>query len=340
MKRVHVAMAYPGAELIGPRQLAFRVGPGHRLLAPGSVSPSDSVAPSEQPLLAGIHTTLELRPGFHAHITDIVHLCDLRTACVLEEIGLKIMLKLEGCACVSVGGMALPLEAGCGEDAHPVGLLLTLGAPASFERHCRRGARERMVVLTLGVAWLRQCGFDAEAFGNHLTLRAWRPSLRAVAIAEQMIRPPVADEPLARLATEAAALALICEAIQPIQARPETAGTAASGAPQRPAAHLRATRLRLQIETGMLDELTLNEIARRAGCNGTTLQREFRAAVGVSIDQYRRECRLLRAAAALRHQDASVARAAEIAGYGSQANFSTAFRRHFGVTPKRYRSSA
>ncbi|MBP8278605.1 MAG: helix-turn-helix transcriptional regulator, partial [Propionivibrio sp.] len=33
----------------------------------------------------------------------------------------------------------------------------------------------------------------------------------------------------------------------------------------------------------------------------------------------------------------SVARAAEIAGYSSQANFSTAFRRHFGLSPKHYR---
>ena len=45
-----------------------------------------------------------------------------------------------------------------------------------------------------------------------------------------------------------------------------------------------------------------------------------------------------RAAWALRHDGASVARAAEIAGYASQANFSTAFRRHFGQPPKTYRA--
>jgi AraC-like DNA-binding protein len=48
--------------------------------------------------------------------------------------------------------------------------------------------------------------------------------------------------------------------------------------------------------------------------------------------------RLRRAAWALQHGGANVARAAKIAGYASQANFSTAFRRHFGLPPKMYRA--
>ncbi|WP_083918338.1 helix-turn-helix domain-containing protein [Mesorhizobium metallidurans] len=41
-----------------------------------------------------------------------------------------------------------------------------------------------------------------------------------------------------------------------------------------------------------------------------------------------------RAFAALRSGEASVQRSSDIAGYASPANFATAFRRRFGLTPR------
>ena len=72
-------------------------------------------------------------------------------------------------------------------------------------------------------------------------------------------------------------------------------------------------------------------MARAMRCNCNSLQQQFRAVFGKTVFDYLRASRLRRAAVALQNEGVSVARAAEIAGYSSQANFSTAFRRHFGV---------
>jgi hypothetical protein len=120
--------------------------------------------------------------------------------------------------------------------------------------------------------------------------------MRAIAIAEQLIRPPLVDDPLAFLATEAGALALIHEAMQ---ALPLTGEALPVSVQPQTTAYLRVVRLRAQIEAGECDGLCLNEIARRAGCNATTLQREFHGVVGKSIDRYRRECSLLRGGSSL-----------------------------------------
>ncbi len=47
--------------------------------------------------------------------------------------------------------------------------------------------------------------------------------------------------------------------------------------------------------------------------------------------------RLLRARQALEQEGRSVGEAADIAGYTSAANFATAFKRHFGITPRQCR---
>jgi AraC-like DNA-binding protein len=46
---------------------------------------------------------------------------------------------------------------------------------------------------------------------------------------------------------------------------------------------------------------------------------------------------LLRARQALEQEGRSVGEAADIAGYTSAANFATAFKRHFGITPRQCR---
>jgi hypothetical protein len=177
MKAAVARAAYPGAELIGPVRLASRMGSGWRLQThEGSPSAAASLPESveDRPLMAGIHGLRELRPGLHLHVTDIVHLCDLHTVCRLEDIGFKILLRLEGSARVVIDGVELPLVAGSGAAARPVGLLLGLAAPVQFERRSQRGVQERMVVLTLGMDWLRQAGLDAAQCSRHLSLHAWR----------------------------------------------------------------------------------------------------------------------------------------------------------------------
>lgn len=102
------------------------------------------------------------------------------------------------------------------------------------------------------------------------------------------------------------------------------AGEAEGGGRVSPGLHpneyARVAKLRALIETGEIDQCALDAIAARMGCNASTLQQHFRSAYGRSINAFRRINRLERAARALQSEGVSVSRAAEIAGYASQAN--------------------
>ncbi|CAN5481954.1 AraC family transcriptional regulator [soil metagenome] len=303
----------------------MQVGQGHQLLAPGAGTTS--------PLMQGSFSITRLREGMSLHCTDIVHLHDMATQFVMQEECIKVLLKLEGNAQVVVGRQSLPLDAGEGHNALLRGSVMTLNSPDTFKRHSRAGSRQRMVVLTLRPAWFDAAGISHDIFREHLSLRAWTPTPRAIAIAEQLIHPVGLDDPMQRLHQESRALELIAEALSQTRADAAPSPLAMSASACR-----RVRRLQQFLDSGEADQLDMRAIAQSIGCNANTLQQQFRAVCGQPIFDYLRQRRLQRAAHALQHEGVSVARAAEIAGYSSQANFSTAFRRHFGLAPKHCRN--
>lgn len=311
---------------IGAAHLARAAGERHRVVAPAA---DDTLA-----LMSGRFSLARLRDGLYLHCTDVEHLHDMTARFASIEEGVKVLLKLEGNAEVSFGGTPLHLDAGQGRAARPRGAVLKLAVPEDFERRCRAGTRERMVVLTMTPGWFAASGIDAGRFGRHLAVHTWQPSARAVAIAEQLVRPAAFVGEMQSLYQESRALELIGEALSRVAGSAETPPATAG---LRPADYRRVARLRGGLQDGEFDGLGMGDIARAIGCNANTLQRHFRQVFGCSIFDYLRQCRLRRAAEALRERGVSVGQAAEIAGYGSQANFSTAFRRHFGLTPKAVR---
>ncbi len=97
--------------------------------------------------------------------------------------------------------------------------------------------------------------------------------------------------------------------------------------------HDRAERARGLIETEFVEPPSLQEIARRVGCSPSYLSRIFSGVVGMSIPQYIRKCRILKAAELLSAGRHNVTEAAFAVGYSSLGHFSTAFREITGCCP-------
>lgn len=310
---------------IDVENLHAKFGQEHRLLSPDIGKAS--------PLMQGDFSFTRVREGMTLHCTDIVHLHDMRTQFVIHEPCIKIMLKIEGNAQVMMGQQILQLDVGEGPDAVPQGVVVSIHDPVNFERHSHAGSRQRMVVLTLTPVWLAAAGFEPSLFQDGLSIRNWSPTARDIAIAEQLIHPVGSEGPLQMLHQECRALELIVHALsQTLPAEPVAPVDMSTTAYQR------VLRLQTLIESGEADQLDMRAIAKYIGCNANTLQQQFRQIRGQTIFDYMRQCRLERAAHALRDDGVSVSLAAEIAGYSSQANFSTAFHRHFGTLPKHYRN--
>ncbi len=286
-------------------------------------------------LLRGRYLLSPLRSGMVLHATDAADLHDTTTR-VVHGAGLTISLFLEGEADISLGGR--PLHLGAADGAQ--GALMARAEPDLFERHGRRGTRVRKVNIFLPEGWLeRERHDDARhqavlAFcRDHGANARWRPSAHMAALAGQILAPPGYGPLLAGLYAESRALELVVGALGLL----DTGAEGEAIASLRPRERERMWSVHDFIEVHLKRELSLEEIAREAGMGVNSLQRAFRGAFGTTVFDYVRRRKLELARDGLAAEGLTVAQAAFVAGYGSAANFSTAFKRAFGVSPKAWR---
>lgn len=89
-----------------------------------------------------------------------------------------------------------------------------------------------------------------------------------------------------------------------------------------------------------LDEpLTIPALSRRACLSATTFKGGFRRLYGLPVHTWLRQRRMERAAELLHTPGLSLETVAQAVGYSSVSQFAAAFRRHYGVTPGRYRKN-
>ena len=81
----------------------------------------------------------------------------------------------------------------------------------------------------------------------------------------------------------------------------------------------------------------LQALSTMVGMNRNKLNQGFRQLYGATVFSVLRETRFTTALALLRETELSLSEIALRAGYSDQANFSNAFRRRFGLSPKRLR---
>lgn len=322
------------------RRLEFETPDYHFVAAPFS---------GDAPVLEGRVHEAQLQPGLWLHCAEVVDLHNMASRVVLDA-GLRLVVVLAGELDVSIGGHRLHLRAGGAPQASAA----VVGMPqaAMFERRWKRGKWERKLSLHFTPEWLQGhagvCQADGQGVsdphvwslpvpmsGDDLCVLPWNPSAHAISIAEQlMLDADSAASGLQRLRQSGRALELLYEALA---GRDTAAAPTPVVAGLRLRDHERMLRLRgfldAEIHQPYVQPLTVDALGRRFGLSASALQRQFRQAFGSSINEYRRSMRLLQARADL-ERGSAVGEAASRAGYTSAANFSTAFRRQFGISPR------
>lgn len=291
----------------------------------------EPVLPSDEPVLVGRFRTLRLREGLTLHATDTEDLHDLTTCTNLDPgFGFYLFIEDGEGLDASVDGRPLPVGRHRGGAGGSTGFAMSWRARARFRRRAARGTRVRKALVIVSHEWLEQTfGRNSVAIPpaalEHLAISRWSPSYRLRKLAEGLLEPDLRGDAVSRLRDESVALDLVAEAVATLE--PPTGAAAL-----RRTEALQLTRARDLIEARLSTDLAVAALAGELAIGVSALQRLFRVSQGCSVYEYIRDRRLDQARALL-EQGRSVTAAAEAAGYSSPANFATAFRRKFGMTP-------
>lgn len=289
---------------------------------------------------------VEVRPGLQVHADDATDECDAVKSGLCSP-GLHLVLLLEGALDLSYGERRVLLNTEA-RRAHlertmlprvqTQSLLLNLLQPDTFRRRLCKGRYARRLSLAMSGEWLAHLRATSRAalperldsmLTSHLAMSFWQPTPRAAALAEQIVRPPAYQPLLQAIYLESRVLELLVEAFAPLAAATlRGAGAALSSRDYRRMAELRAF-----LSSEEAQDLSLEDIARQVGMSANAMQRHFRSAYGTTVFDFVREQHLQRARHALERDGVSVKQAAALAGYTSAANFATAYKRRFGMTP-------
>jgi DNA-binding response OmpR family regulator len=94
------------------------------------------------------------------------------------------------------------------------------------------------------------------------------------------------------------------------------------------------------IEQQLDDMPSLVQLAQKVGTHEKRLSRIFREQLGLTVFAYIRDARLRRGQELLSESAMSVQDVAELVGFRSACNFTTAFRQRIGITPSQFRQQA
>ncbi|WP_430813782.1 hybrid sensor histidine kinase/response regulator transcription factor [Carboxylicivirga sp. RSCT41] len=78
-------------------------------------------------------------------------------------------------------------------------------------------------------------------------------------------------------------------------------------------------------------------LSREMGLSQSSLYKKFKALIGISYKEYTQKIRFNKAVEFLKQDELSISEIAYKLGFSSQSNFSTAFKKHVGNTPKEYK---
>ncbi|WP_048646705.1 helix-turn-helix transcriptional regulator [Nitratireductor soli] len=290
----------------------------------------------EDTLLAGQFQHMELREGLFLHLSDAEEEHDFTATSVLRE-GLSCVFFLDGEIDLTVGDRQFAFK---GDPRGAIeGVAIVNAGPDRFQRMSRGRQHVRHLVISASPEWLDFQGLEAigdttkptALFKNHLASHRWTLPPHAVSLVQQIFSPSPFTPALQRLYLEGRAVDLVAETIA---AAAQAERRRASGGILTGREMNLLDRAKALIDARLMSDLSVETIARATGLSTSGLQRLFRLAERCSVFDYVRQRRLRRAFEILQNEGASVQEAAATAGYAHPANFATAFKRQFGITPR------
>lgn len=290
-------------------------------------------------VLRGAIGFVKVESGLSVHFSNAEDLHDLR---IESDCGprLSVSVFMEGAVDAFVGDFQIPMPR-YDESARrwsPVATVFSQNRIEKFIRHAQRGVRLKKVTISISRDWLfSRLDLSDPEFAklkefteSHMAHVSWRPSAQALGLAEQIIAAPSKSPFHHRLYIGARVYGLLDEAFQQLSGEQQAPVDKTKSGPERQ--RLKSVEHYLSGQSGHW--VTAEELSKNCGMSANSLQRLLSRTYGLSTSRFIRRFMLEKAREALERDGLTIAEAAHIAGYSSPANFSTAFKREFGLSPK------
>ncbi len=287
----------------------------------------------DAPMMRGTVITSEVQPGLEIASQDLVHfydgsfetLIDRSLICALLIAGESEPMLLPG---------RPPIEHAVGEAA-----LISFGAPTPCRRYYRASQRKRAFALTIRPNFFERLEEDVSDSGLAEIRTLIEPGGDAVVPHPASVLAVLADDmfhqnyrgQLGKLYQESLALRFVVEA----SARLRDHGRLCQSLGRRRAERLRDAKDIL--DASLVKPPTTLDLAQMVGSNVSSLQANFKEALGTTIFGYVRARRLEMGHVLIADHGLGIAEAGYKVGFTSAAAFTAAYRRHFGHPPSRDR---
>lgn len=301
-----------------------------------SLTVDDQNVKPEDTLISGNFFSKNFRQGLnlrcsntreeHAFTTESTH-----------DAGLSCIFFLQGQVDVKIGQQNFGFNPGNTGVIKAAGLLKKQAE--SFQRRTRQAQDVRHLVITASPQWLDDSGFD-EYIGNRLNwqfskfnmaFQQWAPTGQLQSLIHNIFTPTIMAPELLNLYLESRSIDIVSETLSIMLHRKALAEPRSL---LNRHDQIRIHRARELILSDPGQALSIENIAHEVGISHSGLQRLFKRTEGCSVFEYVRAARLDRARVLLRQGGMNVQEVSVVAGYNSAANFATAFKRKFGLSPR------
>lgn len=251
---------------------------------------------------------------------------------------LMVIVMLQGAQHFAIDDQSFRIDAGPADVASPQALMLNVAAHARLRFINDSNVPLRKIQISAPRTWVERLVRSRgdrlptlqDFLATHLSSFRFPLTIPSLAVAEQLMSPPPSLKgEMLSLFRKSRAMDLML-----------TACTDLLSVDADPAAlpHLQTRRQCERIRDFILSHLdqplTIGSIAHKTGASVSWVQRHFRDEFGMTVFDFIRIKRLEIARNALEGQGVTIAQAAYLAGYSDPANFSAAFKRTYGISPK------
>lgn len=273
------------------------------------------------PIMEGMMTTEILPSGMTLHMVDAKAKQDFGFEAEFTS-NFKIALMFSGDMSFQFGEKKQSME-----EKEKVAKIMNFNETELCSLDAKEGEHRRAMYLSVEPDWFEKYGVDSESvkqvLSNHLTLDNWElPDM--LWLQSQQLLAQHDQSYVNKMAREGFALSLMSSWLDTLGTREREVS--------RPESR-RAHQFRELLSSETVLTMSLTDISNHLGMSSATLQRYANEHLGMSLTQYLRKCRLDLAKSALHRDGVSIMEAALLAGYNHSSNFTTAFKRQFGILP-------